>query len=109
MHLQLEAVGRLGKDPEVLESKAGKAYVKLSVACEEKKGETVWVTALVFGNSADFCKSYLTKGAVVLVSGTPKISAYTAKGTGEAKASLELFAEKVKVISFGPKKEDAPF
>jgi len=76
-------IGRLGKDPEVRYSKDGKAIANLSIAVSKKyKGveTTEWVRFVFFDKVAEICQTYLTKGALVYVSGEIKTSQYEKDG-----------------------------
>lgn len=109
MYLNTTVVGRLCSDPEVKTSKSGTSFANLNLACNLGSGdkkETIFVNAMVFGKSADFAGKYLKKGAIVLVEGTPKASAYLSKKTGEAVGSLEIMANNLKALSFGPRSEE---
>lgn len=70
-------MGRLGADPEMRTSKAGKAYCRFSVATNytrklesgEKESQTTWHKVKVFGKTAEHCQTYLRKGSTALVEG----------------------------------------
>lgn len=105
MYISLTCAGRLGSEPEFKGN-----YAKFSLAVEEKKGETIWVRCVVFDGLAEkVVKPLLTeKGQQVLVSGKPKVSAWTSKTSGEAQASLELVVRELKILSF-PDSAATPF
>jgi single-strand DNA-binding protein len=83
--------------------------------------KTTWFRVAVFGKQAETCAQYLKKGRAALVEGEVGVSAYTDKKTGEAKASLELLANKVRFLPSGgggetkddmvqtPAQEEPPF
>jgi single-strand DNA-binding protein len=66
-------VGRLTKDPETKET-AGGIIAKFSVACDndDKDKTTTFFNCTAFGKSAEFVGKYITKGRLVLVSGSIK-------------------------------------
>lgn len=77
-------VGRATKDAEMLESKAGKAYVKFSIAVnsKSKKDEEATVTyydVLLFDKQAENAKDKVKKGDALLVVGKPSFDAYVSK------------------------------
>jgi len=70
-------MGHLGAEPQLAESKNGRAYTRLSVATnrtwiegEERKEHTDWHSVFVFGRLAQTCTEQLGKGALVFVEGT---------------------------------------
>lgn len=75
---QISFNGRIGKDPELKQSQAGKEYARLSVAWQERQkdrsgqwadGPTQWVSVTVFGRQAGNVVASLHKGDHVSVSG----------------------------------------
>lgn len=70
-------VGRLGQDPKLAYMPDGKPVASLSVATSEswkdregmKQEKTEWHRISVFGQAANFCGKYLTKGALVYIEG----------------------------------------
>ncbi|MBN2281454.1 MAG: single-stranded DNA-binding protein [Candidatus Marinimicrobia bacterium] len=70
-------VGRLGKDPDVRYTSSGDAVAEISVATSERfknqQGEftdrTEWHKCIVWRNTAEFVKKYMTKGQLVYVEG----------------------------------------
>lgn len=99
-------VGRLGQDPEVRYTRNGDAVCNLSVATSrrwtddqgEQRESTEWHRVVVWGNQAEQCGEYLSKGRLVYVEGsirtekwqddqgndryTTKIRAYTVRFLG---------------------------
>ena len=71
-------IGRLGQDPELMESRTGNPYTRLSLATDrwqrkedgtsEEKPD--WHSVFVWGADATRCACYLRKGALVYVEGT---------------------------------------
>lgn len=106
MYQVLTIIGRLGKDPEMRYTPAGVPMCKFSVATDkhwtndqgQRQEETTWHNVTVWRKQAETCAQYLTKGSLVLVSGSVKASGYTNRD-GAAAASLEITAENVKFLS----------
>lgn len=72
--------GRLGKDPEVLQTKAGKAICKFSLATSEGKDiPPTWHNIVAFDKAADILNKYLNKGDQLLVIGKIANQQYTNK------------------------------
>ena len=110
-------LGNLGKDPDLKFTPSGQQVCSFSVATNSKYTtkdgaqveEVVWWRVTTWGNLAETCNQYLTKGRTVLVTGRltadenggPRI--WTGSD-GTPKASFELTALEVKFI--GSKGQD---
>lgn len=98
--------GKLGRDPEIRQTKSGKTMTRFSVASSQKKGEeyeTTWVEVLCFNEMADMCAEKLRKGDRVVVNGKMNLDKYEKKD-GTQGASLALLADDVGIsLRFGPK------
>lgn len=95
-------VGHLGADPDMRYTPQGQAVCSFRIAVSRKWGEgkeeTLWVKVSTWGNLAETCSKFLTKGRLVLVEGDRlKVDAYTNK-EGQPAASLELTAQTVKFL-----------
>ena len=69
-------IGRLGKDPDVRYTTNGDAVADISIATSEKfkKGDdyqekTEWHKCVIWGQKAEFAKTYLKKGQLIYVEG----------------------------------------
>lgn len=70
-------IGRLGRDPEMRYTPSGRPVTTFTVAAGrswntangERRSETEWFNVVAWGNLAEFCKQYLTKGQQVYVEG----------------------------------------
>ncbi len=77
MYNRVILAGNLGRDPELRYTPSGQAVANLSVATNEKwkdkdgnnQERTVWWRISVWGNQAETCNQYLSKGRQVLVEG----------------------------------------
>jgi len=106
MYQSVTIVGHLGRDPEMRYLQSGDAVTSFSVATSRKwkaadgsdKEEVVWWKVTAWKKLAEITNQYLTKGSLVMVVGTAKVSAYTDK-SGQPAASLELRADTVKFLS----------
>lgn len=113
MFQKMTIIGNLGRDPEMRFMPDGKAVTSFSVATSntytsksgEKMSDTTWFRVSVFGNAAEACSKFLTKGSKVFVEGRlsadkatggPKI--YDTKDGGKG-ANFEIVAEVVKFLS----------
>lgn len=101
------AIGHLGGDPEMRYTPKGKPVTNFSVAVNEKytreDGETkeskIWFRVTVWGNQAEACNQYLSKGDLVEVEGKliadPETGGPRIWGDDEAKANFEINAQSV--------------
>lgn len=105
-------VGNLGSDPESRFTPSGQQVTNFSLAVNsnwndangEAHEETTWFRVSVWGNQADVCARYLTKGRQVLVEG--KLSIDKESGgpriwtdqNGKPRASFELKAFEVRFL-----------
>lgn len=70
-------IGKLGRDPEMRYTPSGKAVTSFSVATNrswvnaegERREDTEWFNVISWGNLAEICKEYLTKGQQVYIEG----------------------------------------
>lgn len=81
---RITVVGNIGS-AEILRSKAGNPYLRMSVAVDRGTGDsksTVWYSVLMFGSMVRDEERLLanyTKGRVVLVEGRPQVEAFIRK------------------------------
>jgi single-strand DNA-binding protein len=92
----LSASGRLGKDPEQRETKAGEPFTKFSIAStgtiiedNEIRQETRWLDIQAFGSFADYCLKHLKKGDRIQVTGRFRKRPYQTKD-GESRIAEEI-------------------
>jgi single-strand DNA-binding protein len=81
-------IGNLGADVELKYAPSGKAVANLSIACNEtwkdkdgtKKEKVEWVRCQVWGDVAENCAKYLSKGRQVYVEGRLQTRSYDKDG-----------------------------
>lgn len=112
---RITLVGNLGSDPEMRYLPNGSPVTNFSMATNRKwtnkqtgelSEETVWWKVAVFGNQAEPCQQYLSKGRLVLVegrlkpneSGNPRV---WQRQDGTYAASFELTATRVQFLGRG--------
>jgi single-strand DNA-binding protein len=74
---KVQIIGHLGKEPEMRYTPSGKPVTTFSVAVSrswnsadgERHSETEWFNVVAWGNLAEICKQYLTKGQQVYIEG----------------------------------------
>ena len=103
---QTISVGNLGGDPELRYLQSGRAVCNFSVAVSERwrdrqsnemQERTTWYRVAVWGNQAESCNTYLSKGRRVMVIGNCSARGYI-NNNGEAAASLDLTARSVQFL-----------
>ena len=70
-------IGHLGREPEMRYTPSGRPVTSFSVATTrtwnspdgERREETEWFNVVAWGNLAEICKQYLTKGQQVYLEG----------------------------------------
>lgn len=70
-------IGHLGRDPEMRYTPSGRPVTSFSLATSrawnaadgERREETEWFNIVAWGNLAEICKQYLTKGQQVYIEG----------------------------------------
>lgn len=81
---RITVVGNIGS-VEVLKSKAGNPYLRMSVAVDRTQGDSkvvVWYSVLMFGSMVRDEERLLanySKGRLVLVEGRPQVEAFVRK------------------------------
>ena len=116
MYQKVIIVGNLGRDPEMRYTPGGQPVTNFSVATNrrytasngEKVDETIWFRVSSWGNLAETCNKYLSKGRKVLVEGRltadtetggPRI--WTDKQTNQPRTSFEIAAVNVQFLGDG--------
>jgi single-strand DNA-binding protein len=93
--------GNLTKDPELRTVGEGKSVTTLRMAVKGGREETLFINVTVWDRSAENCVTYLSKGSPVTVRGELKPArVYTAR-SGEARADLEVTADRYNGVEFG--------
>jgi len=104
--------GNLGGDAETRYTQGGDAVVSFSVACKAGYGDkatTSWIRCSMFGKRVEAVSPYLTKGALVGVSGEFSAREWNDKD-GQKRTSLEVRVNDLTLLGGKPegKKEEAP-
>ncbi len=101
--------GRIGRDAESRFTPSGKSVLNFSLAVDERRGgekSTLWVSCAIWGERGEKLAQYLTKGAVVSVSGPVRVESYTSK-SGEAASKLCLMVNDISLHG-GNRDDQAP-
>lgn len=100
----LTIIGNLTRDPESRTTQDGKTVCNFTVAVNRRQrnsngqSEADFFRVAVWGNMADPCQKYLSKGKKVCVTGSVSVHTYTAQD-GTTKAQMEVLARDVEFLS----------
>ena len=93
-------VGRLGKDPEVRASSAGKQFCNMTLATDSGFGDnkkTDWHNIVVFDKQAENCGRYLKKGSLIYVEGRISYDKYNDKD-GQVRYTTRIIANSIQFL-----------
>lgn len=118
---KVQLIGRLGADPELKYTPAGKATATISLATNEawkdadgnKKESTDWHRVVAWGKLAEIMGQYLKKGSLVYVEGKIKTRSYDQDGakkyiTEIIAHGMEMLGGKSDGASATPQQHDEP-
>jgi single-strand DNA-binding protein len=102
---KVQIIGHLGKEPEMRYTPSGKPVTTFSVAVSrswnsadgERHSETEWFNVVAWGNLAEICKQYLTKGQQVYIEGRLQTRRWDDK-EGVKHTSVELVANEMMML-----------
>lgn len=103
-------IGNLGRDPEMRYTPSGRPVTTFSVATSrtwntaegEKRVETEWFNVVAWGNLAEICKQFLSKGQQVYIEGRLQTRHWD-DAEGNKHTSVEIVASEM--IILGDRKE----
>ena len=106
MYQKVVLIGHLGRDPEQRYLPDGKPVTSFSVATSRKwtdaggqrQEKTTWFRVSAWGNLAETCAQYLTKGRQVFVEGELNEPRPYQGRDGEWRASLDVTARAVQFL-----------
>lgn len=100
----LTIIGNLTRDPETKSMQDGRTVCNFTVAVNRRQknpkgqSEADFFRVAVWGNMAEPCQKYLSKGKKVCVTGSVSVHTYTAQD-GTTKAQMEVLARDVEFLS----------
>lgn len=102
---KVQIIGHLGKEPEMRYTPSGKPVTTFSVAVSrswnsadgERHSETEWFNIVAWGNLAEICKQYLTKGQQVYIEGRLQTRRWDDK-EGVKHTSVEVVANEMMML-----------
>lgn len=98
---RITIIGRLGRDPEIKQTKSGSNMCSMSVAVDSGFGNnktTTWYRVSAFGKNAESSAKYLKKGSLICASGDLAVNEFEGKD-GSTKLSLDITADKIVFLS----------
>ena len=98
-------IGHLGKDPEMRYTPSGRPVTTFTVAVSrtwnsadgERHAETEWFSIVAWGNLAEICKQYLTKGQQVYIEGRLQTRHWDDK-EGQKHTSIEIVTNEMMML-----------
>jgi single-strand DNA-binding protein len=98
-------IGHLGRDPEMRYTPSGRPVTTFTVATSrswntvdgERHQETEWFNVVAWGNLAEICKQYLTKGQQVYVEGRLQTRHWEDK-EGVKHSSVEIVSSEMMML-----------
>ena len=98
-------IGHLGKDPEMRYTPSGRPVTTYTMAVSrswnsadgERHTETEWFNIVAWGNLAEICKQYLTKGQQVYIEGRLQTRRWDDK-EGQKHTSVEIVANEMMML-----------
>ncbi len=105
----LNAIGRVGKDPELRYTPQQKPVLKFSLALGSGYGQnktTTWLTVSLWGDRAQKLSEMIAKGDRIGVTGEISLREY--EKDGQKRSSLELNASNVTLLGNKAEPESKP-
>jgi single-strand DNA-binding protein len=98
-------IGHLGRDPEMRYTPSGRPVTTFTVATSrswntadgERHSETEWFNVVTWGNLAEICKQYLTKGQQVYIEGRLQTRRWDDK-EGVKHSTIEIVANEMMML-----------
>jgi single-strand DNA-binding protein len=100
-------IGRLVRDPEMIRTDDGKTICNLRMAIDDafsRENRTDFINITVFGNQADVREKYLRKGFIFGVTGRIRSDAYT-DAEGVKRYPVKLVADRVQLLQWPTRSE----
>ena len=103
---KVQIIGHLGREPEMRYTPSGRPVTTFTVAVSrtwntgdgERHSETEWFNVVAWGNLAEICKQYLTKGQQVYIEGRLQTRRWDDK-EGAKHTSVEVVANEMMMLS----------
>lgn len=107
--------GNLTKDPELRYTPQGTPVITLRLAVNtmykdkngEAKKDTCFVNVVAWGQSAELCNQYLSKGSPVFIEGRLQSRSWQ-DATGKNKSVIEVRAQRIQFLSAPSRESTSP-
>lgn len=109
-------IGRVGKDPDIRQTKDGKAIANISLATSEKwtdkqsgekKEKTEWHRVVVFGKLAEIVQKYVAKGSLLYIEGQIQTRKWEKDGVDQYSTEIVLQGFNSVLNMLGGEKSDS--
>ncbi len=108
-------IGRLGKDPELRYTPAGKAVANFTLATDEsytdqtgnRQDRAEWHNIVVWERQAENCSNYLRKGSLVCIEGSLQTRKWQDQ-QGQNRYTTEIRAQRVQFLDTRQAAQSAP-
>jgi single-strand DNA-binding protein len=106
--IRTEAIGNVGRDPELRTTAGGTQVLNFSVGAKgsRKDSETVWLSVAVFGARAEKLQPYIKKGGRIFIRGEFKIRQWS-KGD-KSGVDIDVTADEVELLGDRQEQQEAP-
>ena len=103
--------GNLTFDPDYRQTSSGRAVTKLRMAVNrrwknretgDQNEDTLFIDVDTWGQTAEFCKNYLSKGRRIFVEGRLQEDSWEDKETGNPRSKVKVVAERVQFADAKP-------
>jgi single-strand DNA-binding protein len=98
---QCSFIGHVGRDPDLQVTSEGKPYTRFSLAVNQSKDQTLWLTVTTWDRLAETIERYDHKGSQVFVQGRLQLRPYTDKN-GVERLAVDLVASLVQLLDKRP-------
>jgi single-strand DNA-binding protein len=97
---QVNMIGRLTRDPELVETKGGTAICKLRVAVDRRNRDdgAVFVDVKAFEGQARACADHLSKGRQVAITGRLELDEWEAKDGSGKRSRVYVIGERIQFL-----------
>ena len=102
-------IGNIAADPEAFTTRSGKTNSSFRLAVQRRYAnaqgvrEADFLSIVAWGQTAEFCNRYLTKGRKVAVEGSIQVRSYDAQDGGKRYVT-EIIAENVEALGANPQR-----
>jgi len=108
---KVNLIGNLTADPQMITLPNGTRMTRFNVALNRRyktrdgntKDSVTFVRVVTYGTNAENCKTYLTKGRKVYISGRLENNSWVDKETKQRRSILQIVGENVQFLGAPPR------